>query len=63
MESFRYAVTKEEDAHIKARKAFNFLKLLQEVTGTDGFFARTIVPSDWTSVHDGNRTYTEQAIS
>ena len=48
MESFRYAVTKEEDAHTKALKAFNFLKLLQEVTGTDGFFARTIVPSDWT---------------
>jgi streptogramin lyase len=58
MESFRYAVTKDEDAHNKALKAFNFLKLLQEVTGTNGFFARTIVPSDWTTVHDGNRTYT-----
>src|SRR5678815_6118192 len=63
MESFRYAVTKEEDAHAKALKAFNFLKLLQEVTGIDGFFARTIVPSDWTTVHDGNRTYTEKELA
>jgi len=63
MESFRYAVTKDEDAHEKALKAFNFLKLLQEVTGTDGFFARTIVPSDWTKVHDGNRTYTGEQLA
>ncbi len=63
MESFRYAVTKDEDAHNKALKAFKFLKLLQEVTGTDGFFARTIVPSDWAEVHDGNRTYTEKQLA
>ncbi len=63
MESFRYAVTKDEDAKIKANKAFQFLKLLQEVTATDGFFARTIVPADWTSVHDGNRTYTDRQLA
>jgi hypothetical protein len=63
MECFRYAVTKEEDAHAKALKAFNFLKMLQEVTGTNGFFARTIVPSDWTTVHDGNKTYTEKELA
>jgi hypothetical protein len=63
MESFRYAVTRDGDAQIKARKAFNFLKLLQQVTATDGFFARTIVPSEWTYVHDGNRTYTERQIA
>ncbi len=63
MECFRYAVTKEEDAQIKARKAFNFLKQLQTVTATDGFFARTIVPSAWTSVHDGNRTYNERQLA
>ena len=63
MESFRYAVTKDEDARIKANKAFGFLKLLQEVTGTDGFFARTIVPSDCTLVHDGNRTYNERQLA
>ena len=63
MESFRYAVTKSEDARIKAHKAFGFLKLLQEVTSSDGFFARTIVPANWTFVHDGNRSYTEQEKS
>ncbi|MEO5978145.1 MAG: regulator [Chryseolinea sp.] len=60
MESFRYAVTKSDDAKAKAKKAFGFLKLLADVTSSDGFFARTIVPSDWTFVHDGNRTYTER---
>ncbi|GAB3961532.1 hypothetical protein GCM10028805_60690 [Spirosoma harenae] len=63
MECFRYAATKSPDAKEKARKAFQFLKLLQEVTGTDGFFARTIVPANWTTVDDNNRTYsaTEKA--
>lgn len=60
MESFRYATTKDEDALIKARKAFHFLRYLQEVTGTEAFFARTIVPADWTEVHDPNRTYTDK---
>jgi hypothetical protein len=63
MESFRYAVTKSEDARIKAGKAFRFLKFLQEVTATDGFFARTIVPSEWSSVHDGNREYSERDLA
>jgi hypothetical protein len=63
MESFRYAVTGSEDARIKARKAFEFLKLLQEVTGTEGFFARTIIPSDWKRMNDGNRTYTTRELS
>ena len=57
MECFRYATTQSRDAKAKAAKAFRFLKLLQEVTDTDGFFARTIVPANWTSVHDGNRTF------
>jgi streptogramin lyase len=60
MESFRYAVTKSEDAHQKARKAFEFLRQLQTVTGTQGFFARSIVPPTWTKVHDANRKYTER---
>ncbi|MEO6289613.1 MAG: hypothetical protein ABIO76_06815 [Ginsengibacter sp.] len=64
MESFRFAVTKSEDAREKARKAFGFLKLLQEVTNTNGFFARTIVPVDWGSnVHDANRKYSETEIA
>ena len=61
MESFRYAVTKSEDAREKASKAFHFLKQLQDITNGDGYFARTIVPIDWAErVHDGNRSYTEQ---
>ena len=63
MESFRYAITKSEDAKEKAGKAFRFLKMLEEVTDSDGFFARTIVPSEWTFVHDGNRTYTDRQIA
>ncbi|WP_157373263.1 ligand-binding sensor domain-containing protein [Algoriphagus terrigena] len=63
MESFRYAVTKDEDALIKARKAFGFLKLLYEVTGTEGLFARTIVPMDWDHLHDPNRTYAERELA
>nr|WP_321486024.1 two-component regulator propeller domain-containing protein [uncultured Draconibacterium sp.] len=63
MESFRYAVTGDEDARIKARKAFDFLRLLQTVTETDNFFARTIVPVEWTEVHDPNRTYTKHQLA
>jgi hypothetical protein len=63
MESFRYAVTGDPDARIKARKAFEFLRYLQEVTGTDGFFARSIVPSDWKNVNDPNRTYDKRQVA
>ncbi|TLV00517.1 ligand-binding sensor domain-containing protein [Dyadobacter luticola] len=60
MESFRYAATKHPVAKQNAKKGFGFLKLLQEVTDTDGFFARTIIPADWTHMHDENRTFTER---
>lgn len=63
MESFRYAVTKDPDAKIKVRKAFEFLKMLQTVTGTEGFFARSIVPTDWTKVNDANRKYSPQQVA
>lgn len=65
MECFRYATTKSPDAREKAAKAFRFLKLLQEVTGTDGFFARTIVPANWnqTLLHDVNLTYTDRQLA
>lgn len=63
LESFRYAVTKSPEAKENARKAFGFLKLLQEVTNTEGFFARTIVPANWSFVHDGNRTFTPQQLA
>lgn len=63
MESFRYATTKDQDALIKARKAFRFLRLLREVTGTESIFARSIIPTDWTEMHDPNRTYTDKQIA
>ena len=61
MESFRYAATGDPDARMKARKAFDFLKFLQEVTGTEGFFARSVVPADWKNMNDPNRTYDKKA--
>ncbi|MCC6289760.1 MAG: regulator [Chitinophagaceae bacterium] len=64
MECFRYAVTKSSDAKEKAKRMFDFLKLLQEITGTDGFFARTIVPASWgDNVHDKNVEYTEKELA
>ncbi|WP_169704706.1 ligand-binding sensor domain-containing protein [Runella slithyformis] len=64
MECFRYAATQSPDAKANAKKAFDFLKLLQEVTGTEGFFARTIVPTDWKyELHDENRTFTPPQLA
>lgn len=63
LEAFRYAATKSPEARENAKKAFRFLKLLQEVTDTEGFFARTIVPSSWDFVHDGNRTFTPHQLA
>lgn len=63
MESFRYAATGSEDAREKAGKAFRFLKKLEEVTGREGFFARSIVPPGWERVHDPNKTYSPQEIA
>ncbi len=64
MESFRYAATNDPDAKEKAKKAFHFLKLEQDITGGDGYFARTIVPIQWKdSVHDSNRTYDARQLA
>ncbi|WP_282160434.1 ligand-binding sensor domain-containing protein [Ulvibacterium marinum] len=60
MESFRYAVTKSPEAKERAKKAFEFLHYLREVTQIDGFFARTIIPVSWKKSHDMNRTYNAQ---
>jgi hypothetical protein len=63
MESFRYAVTGDPDARTKARKAFDFLCFLQEVTGTEGFFARSVVPISWKEVNDPNRKYDKRQLA
>ncbi len=63
MESFRYAATKNPEAKERAKKAFDFLHYLREVTEIDGFFARTIIPVSWEKSHDMNRTYTPQELA
>ena len=63
MESLRYAVTKDPEAKERAKKAFDFLHYLREVTEADGFFARTIIPASWEKAHDMNRTYTPQDLA
>lgn len=57
MECFRYAVTRAPDALANAREAFNSLELLQTVTGTSHFIARTVIPIDAQPQSDLNRTY------
>lgn len=54
MESYRYAATKNPEARERARNAFHALKFLQTVTQTDGFVARTVIPSDWKTMADPN---------
>ncbi|MBK7979156.1 MAG: regulator [Ignavibacteriae bacterium] len=56
MESLRYAVTKDPEAKQNAKKAFEALKFLQTVTETQGFFARTVIPSTWNEMADPNET-------
>jgi len=59
MEAFRYAVTKDPEACRRANRAFHALRLLQTVTGTKSFVARTVVPSDWKTMADPNRRMTD----
>ncbi|MBI5095442.1 MAG: regulator [Candidatus Hydrogenedentes bacterium] len=54
MESYRWAVTKDPAAKEHADKACEALEFLQHVTGVEGFFARTVVPSTWTKMNDAN---------
>ncbi|MBD0776763.1 regulator [Maribacter sp. ANRC-HE7] len=63
MESFRYATTKNPQAKERAKKAFDFLHYLREVTEIDGFFARTIIPVSWEESHDMDRTYTDRELA
>lgn len=60
MESFRYAVTKDPQAKANADQSYDALEFLQTVTGTDGFVARTVVPSDWKRMADPNERVTPQ---
>jgi len=60
MESFRYAVTRDPQARENARKAFHAMEFLQTVTGTQGFVARTVIPSTWARMADPNERISPQ---
>lgn len=60
MESFRYAATGNPEAQAMAHEAFQALEFLQTVTDTPHFVARTVIPSNWTSMADPNETITPQ---
>ncbi len=59
-ESYRYAATGAPDAKANAIEAYRAMEYLQTVTGSAGFVARTVIPSDWTTMADKNRKYTPQ---
>lgn len=56
MESLRYAVTGDPEAKARADRAFDALAMLQTITETPHFVARTIIPADWTRMADSNET-------
>jgi hypothetical protein len=56
-ESFHFATTADPRAKANAQAAFRAMAFLEEVTGGEGFVARTVVPSDWTQMADPNRSH------
>ncbi len=62
-EAFRYAATGDKNARNNATAAFQAIDFLHQVTESDGFFARTVVPATWERMADPNRTYTLQQIA
>jgi len=62
-EAYRYAATGDEDAKRNATAAFRAVDFLHQVTESDGFFARTVIPASWEHMADPNRTYTPQQIA
>lgn len=61
MESYRFAVTRSPEARAAARRAFAACELLQRLTETPGFLARTVIPAEWREMHDPNLTYSDAA--
>lgn len=60
MQSHRFAATGDPTARAQAGDAFRALEFLRQVTGTNGFIARTVVPSTWTRMADPNVTLTSR---
>jgi hypothetical protein len=63
VESLRYAVTKNPEARANARAAFNAMVLLQEVTGTPHFIARSVLPAGTVPLHETDRTFTPEELA
>ncbi len=63
MEAFRYQVTKKPEAKANATRAFEAIAYLHEVAGGKGFFARTVVPSSWTQIHDQNVSFSDEEVA
>lgn len=62
-EAYRYAVTGAEDARSNATESFTAMEFLHNVTESDGFFARTVVPATWERMADMNRAYAPKEIA
>ncbi len=60
MESYRYADTGDPEAKENADKAYAAMKFLQTVTSTNGFVARSVIPSTWKNIEEKNRRITDQ---
>lgn len=61
--TYQYAVTKDPKAKENAIAAYRAMEFLQDVTGTESFVARTVIPSEWTSMADINRSHTPQELA
>jgi len=63
MECLRYAVTRDPQARQNATRAYEAMEFLQKVTGTDGFFARSVVPADQQVMKDRNEQLTPEEVA
>jgi hypothetical protein len=63
MESLRYAVTKDPTARDNAKAAFHALMVLQQVTGTKHFIARSVLPIGTPPRHEVDRAFTPEEIA
>ncbi len=62
-ESMRYAVTKDPVAREHAKTAFHALMLLQTVTGTPHFIARSVLPIGTAPRHEVDRSFTPEELA
>lgn len=54
MEAYRHAATGDPAALAAARRALAACEFLLDVTGPDGFLARSVIPATWREMHDPN---------